>query len=96
MYLLPKYFRINQVDGSEVGQYKCVAENEAGSATAVANLIVQVFSSLMYIKYRTGTDANNKTTIVTHRKPMINLQLVVSQFFRSVLPSLLIHLDPFS
>ena len=35
-------FRINRIDGSEAGEYKCTAENEAGIATAIANLIVQV------------------------------------------------------
>jgi len=30
------------VDGTEAGDYKCTAQNEAGTATAMANLIVQV------------------------------------------------------
>ena len=35
-------FRINRVDGSEAGDYKCTATNDAGTATAMANLVVQV------------------------------------------------------
>ena len=34
--------RINRVDGSESGEYKCTATNDAGTATAIANLVVQV------------------------------------------------------
>ena len=34
--------RINRVDGSESGEYKCTATNDAGTATAMANLVVQV------------------------------------------------------
>lgn len=33
--------RINRVIGSEAGEYKCRAQNEAGSTEAVASLIVQ-------------------------------------------------------
>ncbi len=33
--------RINRVQGSEAGEYKCRAQNEAGSTEAIANLIVQ-------------------------------------------------------
>ena len=36
------FFRINRVDGSEAGDYKCTATNDAGTATAMANLVVQV------------------------------------------------------
>ncbi len=33
--------RMNRVQGSEAGEYKCRAQNEAGSTEAIANLIVQ-------------------------------------------------------
>ena len=36
------FFRINRVDVSEAGDYSCTATNDAGTATAMANLVVQV------------------------------------------------------
>ena len=37
------------MEGSEAGDYKCMAENEAGTAEAMANLIVQVLILDFYI-----------------------------------------------
>lgn len=34
-------FRINQITGSESGQYRCAASNVAGSAEIIVNLVIQ-------------------------------------------------------
>merc|ERR1712136_540495 len=46
--------RINRVDGSEAGDYKCTATNDGGTATAMANLVVQERPSITF-NSRTGS-----------------------------------------
>lgn len=49
LFVIKIYFRFTQISPADVGNYTCTAENEAGRATGIANIIVNTYPELTII-----------------------------------------------